>query len=331
MKNQNKVTKHVSVRLTWHDNGWNGESCKDPKNNLSCQQDANLFIHKTQVINNNKCYTDTSKAKSYINNYLNQNKCFLKHSKLGYVCTIHSAQLEEENEIADIPPCDSFSTFREKDPYVHTKNPARKMDEFDEKALKICKKKNQKPWDFVKNWNQVKYFPQDYRKHIINGFSIALFYTVNFPEESGKFVVGYSVIENKNDNFISRGSGQTEIFNKSNAGGRWGEEWCFILDEKARYRFPFQELIDSGNIELLEQVKNVLRVEPQDEKFFRNLSLFIPEHILIKYLKKLRQAVSLLELYGEDPQTGGDFSKIDAKIQQLTKTYLSFKYPGLLQ
>ncbi len=328
MKNQSNITKHVSVRLTWHDNGWDGESCKEPKNNLSCQQDANLFIHRTLVINNNKCYTDTSKAKNYINNYLNQNKCFLKHSKLGYICTIHSAQLENENGIADIPPCDSFSAFREENPYVHTKNPARKMDKFDEKALKICKKKDQKPWDFVRNWNQVKYFPQDYRKHI-NRSSIALFYTVNFPEESGKFVVGYSVIKDKNDNFISRGSGQTEIFNKSNTGGRWGEEWCFILDEEDRYRFPFQELIDSGNEELLEQVKNILKVEPQDEKYFRNLSLFIPQHILIKYLKKLRQAISLLEFYGIDPSTGGNFSKIDAKIQQLTKTYLSFKYPGL--
>ncbi len=328
MKNQSNITKHVSVRLTWHDNGWNGESCKEPKNNLSCQQDANLFIHRTLVINNNKCYTDISKAKSYINNYLNQNKCFLKHSRLGYICTIHSTQLEEENGIADIPPCDSFSAFKKENPYVHTKNPARKMDEFDDKALKICKKKNKKPWDFVKNWNQVKYFPQDYRKHIINGSSIALFYTVNFPEESGKFVVGYSVIKDKNDNFISRGSGQTEILNKSNIGNQWGEEWCFILEEEDRYRFPFQELIDSGNEELLEQIKNILKVEPQDEKYFRNLSLFIPEHILIKYLKKLRQAVSLLDFYGIDPSIGGDFSKIDAKIQHLTKTYLSFKYPG---
>ncbi|WP_029521662.1 AAA family ATPase [Persephonella sp. KM09-Lau-8] len=337
MKNQNKVTKHVSVRLTWHDNGWNGESCKDPKNNLSCQQDANLFIHKTKIIKDNKCYTDTKKAQAYINSYLKQNSCFLKHSKLGYICTIHSAQLENENGIADIPPCDSFSAFKKESkkenkkekPYVHTKNPARKIDEFDEKALKICKKKNQEPWDFVRNWNQVKYFPQDYRNHIINGSSIALFYTVNFPEESGKFIVGYSVIKDKNDDFIPHGYGKTKIFNKSNAGSRWGEEWCFILEEEDRYRFPFQELIGSRNIELLEQVKNILKVEPQDEKYFRNLSLFIPEHILIKYLKKLRQAVSLLELYGEDPKIGGDFSKIDAKIQQLTKTYLSFKYPGL--
>lgn len=28
--------KHLSVRVPWHDNGWNGSVCKDPVNNASC-------------------------------------------------------------------------------------------------------------------------------------------------------------------------------------------------------------------------------------------------------------------------------------------------------
>ncbi len=343
------TVKHISIRLTWHDDGWNGKSCKDPENNLSCQQDKNQFIHKTKVILNNTCCTDISRAKAYINDYLRKNECFLNSSKIGYVCKIHNNHLLNENgnskssicdknnssqvsqnvnSISEIPPCDSFATFREKNPYVHTKNPARALDEYDKLASQKCSR-GKEPWEYIKNWRQVNYFPQDYRKHIVNGSSVALFYTVNFPEESGKFVLGYSVIKNKNEDFASCGKGKTTIFNKSNAGNLWGEEWCFILDENDRYRFPFQELIETGNFEALERLKNILKVEPQDERFFRNLSLFIPDHILIKYLKKLKQAVSILELYGIDPETGGDFSKIDTKIQQLTKAYLSFKYPGL--
>ncbi|MBK3333114.1 AAA family ATPase [Persephonella atlantica] len=328
MKSQNKITKHISVRLTWHDNGWNGNSCKNPAKNLPCMQDANQFLHRAKVIFNSSCSTDTGNAKKYLSKYLKQNSCFLNYSKLGYICKIHSIYLLEKSSISQLPPCDSFSAFKEKNPYVHTKNPARITDRYDEEAIKNCSN-GKKPWEYIKNWNQVKYFPQDYRKHIVNRSSVALFYTVNFPEESGKFIVGYSVIKDKNEDFISAGKGKTTTFNKSNAGGRWGEEWCFLLDEKDRYRFPFQELIDSGNTELLERARNILKVEPQDEKFFRNLSLFIPEHILIKYLKKLRQAVNILEFSKVDPKTGGDFTKIDTKIQELRQTYLSFKYPGL--
>ena len=28
--------RHLSVRVPWHDNGWNGTVCDDPKNNVAC-------------------------------------------------------------------------------------------------------------------------------------------------------------------------------------------------------------------------------------------------------------------------------------------------------
>jgi len=30
------MTTHISLRLAWHDNGWNGHICKDPKSNVYC-------------------------------------------------------------------------------------------------------------------------------------------------------------------------------------------------------------------------------------------------------------------------------------------------------
>jgi len=336
IENQNKIVKHVSVRLTWHDNGWNGESCKNPEKNESCQQNFYIssIIHIDKNNNEYKCSTYVLKVKNYINNYLKKNSCFLQNSDLGCFCEKHSTHLVSENKIVDIPPCDSFSAFKNENPYIHTKNPIRKMDKFDVIASKEC--------NIQKKYNKyINYFPQDYRKYIIDGSSIALFYTVNSPLGPEKFVIGYSLIKEKNDKFISCSIIKNEnnkksyvnmngsVSNKSNVGNRWGEEWCFMLDEVDRYRFPFQELIVSGNEELLGQVKNILIVESKDEKYFRNLSLFIPEHILIKYLKKLRQAISLLEFYGFSTNIGNDISKIDEKIQKLDETYLSFKYPGL--
>ena len=225
-----RVIKHLSVRLTWHDSGWNGESCRDPESNLSCRQDANVFIHRTKTVRNGRCHTDVKRARAYIDSYLRKNKCFLKHSKLGYLCRIHNYEQTWGNGFADIPPCDSFSAFRDKEPYVHTKNPARRMDESDRKALYSCKEKD--PRDLVANWYQVKYFPQDYRRYIVEGYSVALFYTVNFPEESGKFVVGYAVVKKKNEDFIYSGEENTSICNKSNAGKRGARSGASCLTRR---------------------------------------------------------------------------------------------------
>ena len=36
MYNKINPTKHISARVAWHDNGWNGCICKNPKNNTYC-------------------------------------------------------------------------------------------------------------------------------------------------------------------------------------------------------------------------------------------------------------------------------------------------------
>ena len=30
------MTTHISARLAWHDSGWNGRVCRDPKANTYC-------------------------------------------------------------------------------------------------------------------------------------------------------------------------------------------------------------------------------------------------------------------------------------------------------
>ncbi len=30
------MATHISVRMAWHDNKWNGHICKDPQNNFYC-------------------------------------------------------------------------------------------------------------------------------------------------------------------------------------------------------------------------------------------------------------------------------------------------------
>jgi exodeoxyribonuclease V alpha subunit len=30
------MTQHISARLAWHDSGWNGRVCRNPKGNTYC-------------------------------------------------------------------------------------------------------------------------------------------------------------------------------------------------------------------------------------------------------------------------------------------------------
>ena len=40
------MTKHISVRLLWHDSGWNGCICKNPLKNTYCYADKSVPIVK---------------------------------------------------------------------------------------------------------------------------------------------------------------------------------------------------------------------------------------------------------------------------------------------
>lgn len=326
MKDQSKNAKHISIRLTWHDNGWDGKSCKDPENNYSCMEDSNYFVKDTRKIEKDLCKTDPKKAQQNLENYKKNNSLFLCNSSLGFFCKIHDLK-DNENPKKDIPPCDTFAAFAEENPFVHTLNPQRELDQQDRNAMECIKKKTGKAyWDFIKNYRDVIYFPQNYERHIIEGESVALFYTTNFPGESRKVVVGFSVINSKNSDFQTIGETGTRN-NKSNIGSRWGEIWCFGLDKKQKFRFPFQEIIDAKNYQLLEKTKNILAVEPQDNRYFRNRSLFIPKSILLKYVRKLGHAVNILQM--ENFPGRCNVSGIDRIIQKLSESYFEFKYPGM--
>ena len=40
--------KHISLRVPWHDSGWNGCVYKEPKNNLSCLRLRNIVLAKDE-------------------------------------------------------------------------------------------------------------------------------------------------------------------------------------------------------------------------------------------------------------------------------------------
>src|SRR3954464_12104630 len=41
------IPTHVSVRLFWHDSGWNGAICRDPAANVWCEAHDHVRDHKS--------------------------------------------------------------------------------------------------------------------------------------------------------------------------------------------------------------------------------------------------------------------------------------------
>ena len=46
----NYPLQHISIRVPWHDNGWNGCVCKNPKENISCLRLQRIAIKKDDTL-----------------------------------------------------------------------------------------------------------------------------------------------------------------------------------------------------------------------------------------------------------------------------------------
>jgi len=49
------MTTHISIRVPWHDNGWNGSICNDPSTNVSCLRLANILDNRDENLECSNC------------------------------------------------------------------------------------------------------------------------------------------------------------------------------------------------------------------------------------------------------------------------------------
>ena len=40
------MAQHISIRVPWHDNGWNGTICLDPSGNNACLRLKNIYENR---------------------------------------------------------------------------------------------------------------------------------------------------------------------------------------------------------------------------------------------------------------------------------------------
>ena len=49
MKDLAYPLRHVSIRVPWHDNGWNGTVCNQPRQNTACLKLVNIAESKVEA------------------------------------------------------------------------------------------------------------------------------------------------------------------------------------------------------------------------------------------------------------------------------------------
>lgn len=49
------MPQHISIRVPWHDHGWDGTVCRDPQNNNACLRLKNIYENRNDEAENAIC------------------------------------------------------------------------------------------------------------------------------------------------------------------------------------------------------------------------------------------------------------------------------------
>lgn len=81
-------SKNITVRVPWHDNGWNGTVCKNPENNFSCKYLGNVAENKDSnfecPLASNK-FTNLSEKEIAKIPCIKENAAFLSENLLSFI------------------------------------------------------------------------------------------------------------------------------------------------------------------------------------------------------------------------------------------------------
>lgn len=285
----NKRPKHVTFRVAWHDNKWDGTICKDPLGNRYCDGFHTLLAErlrkrKEKNIDNEIKY----KGKEITTEYIPP--CFWGVNVFGKkkLEVLHDNPAEPRlNHITEeLPP---FSIFSWPFAVSFTR---------DNSTYKI-------DGAYPKNLEEVR-IPK-FQSKISRGKSVAFIYTKfsnPFTEEEQQYlVVGCGLVTDKGDyTYFEPKSIIDEKRNSNNTKYRnfpsinWALRYSFE-DENMLLRMPYHEYLDyieQNNVNLeskqdyLDKIK-VAITEPELEHCFKYVAMDVDEDEAIYILSKMRQ------------------------------------------
>jgi len=276
------MTTHLSVRLCWHDSGWNGKICKDPKKNKYCIFLDHIREKKDQEFENFEVENkEENLSKSALDCRKIQIPCggeIGAFSKKGYdIKFVHPLKIKKVPGY-NLDPC-----FEELRPYSCYPAPYRWLmvnnyDNIRKKGLELRDLVNDDKYYLLKNGRKK---PKTWidnvhlQEKILNGFwdkledkkSFVVFYVNSTPaaEDTKRVIVGIGRIKEK-----------SKMARFGNSQEKPGPNYVWQRGITQNYpaegfRLPYQEYLEQGI-----DPENIILTAPED---FDNQFKYVSEHV----------------------------------------------------
>lgn len=268
--------KHISIRLAWHNDGWNGHICKEPKKNTYC---IGQYSYHGEVIKKNRDLKWEA-----------EEVAGLPCSKLGKMppCAVSMNAFGKISMSANVEPPDWYNEEAKAaeiilPPATACTWPFEGM--YDENA-----RKNPPPGQIYNYQNRLKYV-REYFKELTEQKSL-IFYYVNYSnpfseDENKKYViVGISRLKKKGEVLFY--DGVSDEIKRKNAGGF---VWQFPITSNypdEGFRIPYENYMDQPEI-----LKEILFV-PENTYNFKYASKHVDDDDALSIVEKLLEIVKTL-------------------------------------
>jgi hypothetical protein len=331
-RNKNYPLKHVSIRVPWHDNKWNGTVCNNPRHNNSClilrrcaisrnddleEQVAGMSIDKLDISQYPCCVDERGTFMSPFDFYILKNHPYKKIVKQNYE--------NFKDTPLRIPP---YSAAGVPFAWMLREEAEKKAEEYDldfdlerEPDLQF-----NTPW--VQEFRNQKAILDCFFEHLEEDKSLCFFYAKDVPfyEGTGRVLVGVGVVKSVGDgkeyDYFQKGKFRSML-------------WEHMIQHSIRENFkegfilPYHEAIEYSKNNPLFDPAEIAVVIPNDKILEFS---FATEHVsndtairvLLECVKSLRKA-NELNLGNRDWTK--QIKWIHDQINELQK--LRGNYPGL--
>jgi hypothetical protein len=309
------MIKHLSVRVAWHDNMWNGKNCKNPNSNGYCTQLPRIYEEKKDNEESNKPWwklkpTELPPCKAEGGGFMNSKEYYrsFEHPYVHYEKANHSHLERTEFQV---PP---YSAFAVPFWWMLQKNEREINNEFPGLPLNLKPKEIKSPWVY-----------DDKRQHallelffnpVVSNKSLVVFYTKSgnpIDEDCRRLLIGIGTITDKTN--ILR-------YNKNNNGPDyplWDRRINHSIrptgqpNDHAGFLIPYHEYLELEDIqykvdgtlkskaELIDDIKVSLIDTGESENRIEDFSYgskWVSNRNMLTVLLKLRQVLETIRNHG---------------------------------
>lgn len=331
-------SKNITVRVPWHDNGWNGTVCKNPENNFSCKYLGNVAENKDCnfecPLASNK-FTNLSEKEIAKIPCIKENAAFLSENLLSFIAEYPYSSYSGLGHIKptqiDISPNSlitrPYRWLRTEDspaPSIIVNYSTKREEDYKIQHKSYNNKPIKKTW-INEPQNQKAVLEYYYDGLNENSLIVPYLKNVPFTEDSRRIVLGVGFIKKVHN---------TQIYNSSDPSiNDMPSLWDKIIEHDIvnnGFVFPYKELYDYWKENSQPNIdKYIIFADNDYRNEFSNGSELISFDALLSILKRAKQCYK--DIATDIPSITFDYNKISNWIETQIERLQNERgiYPGL--